>query len=231
MGDANFVRDVRRMMVVFDLDGTLVDSAHDIAVSANETVTSFGGRSIDLDDIARTVGDGARILMQRALTEAGLDPDTPGALTRFLEIYDQRLLDTTAPYPGTREMLTLLAPRVRMAVLTNKPLAHSERLLAALGLREFFDAVSGGDGPLGRKPDPAGLRALMGASLDAALLVGDSPVDFHTASNAGCAFVWARYGFGAARFANEPPDTPYILDAPRDLVATVDRLAAVMRGA
>ncbi len=219
------------MIVVFDLDGTLVDSAYDIAVSANETVTSFGGRSIDLADVARMVGDGARVLVRRALTVAGLDPDTPGALPRFLEIYDQRLLDTTIPYTGTCEMLTLLAPRVRMSVLTNKPLAHSERLLSGLGLREFFDMVIGGDSPFGRKPDPTGLRALLGASVDGALLVGDSPIDFQTASNAGCVFVWARYGFGAARFGDKPPETRYILDAPRDLVGTVDRVAAVMRGA
>jgi phosphoglycolate phosphatase len=219
------------MMVVFDLDGTLVDSARDIAVSANETVTSFGGRSIDLAEIAKMVGDGARILVRRALTEGGLDPDTPGALPRFLEIYDRHLLDTTIPYVGTREMLTLLAPRVRMSVLTNKPLAHSERLLSGLGLREFFDVVIAGDGPFGRKPDPAGLRAIVGASVEGALLVGDSPVDFETAGNAGCVFVWARYGFGAARFENQSPETPYILEAPSDLVATVDRFAAVMRGA
>ena len=219
------------MIVVFDLDGTLVDSAHDIAASANEMVESLGGRSLALDDIANMVGDGARVLVQRALSEAGLDPNTRDALPRFLEIYDRRLLETTRPYDGTEQMLTMLADRVQLAVLTNKPQKLSERLLSGLGLREFFESVIGGDGPYGRKPDPTTLRALLDSSSDGGLLVGDSPIDWQTAQNAGCPFVWARYGFGAARFQEEYPATPYVLGAPSELVAIVDRLSAVMRGA
>jgi phosphoglycolate phosphatase len=165
------------------------------------------------------------------LAEAGLDPGLSDALPRFLEIYDRRLLETTRPYNGMRETLTLLADRARLAVLTNKPQAPSERVLSGLGLRDFFDSVTGGDGPSGRKPDPAALRALVESAPDGGVLVGDSPVDWQTARNAGCPFVWARYGFGSARFESDYPETPYVLSAPNDLVEIVDRMTAVMRGA
>jgi len=218
------------MIVAFDLDGTLVDSANDIAMSANEMVTTLGGAPLELDAISLMVGDGAGILVARALHAAGLPPESPGALQQFLDIYTRRLLETTVEYPGTRETLALLAPRVRLAVLTNKPLAHSERVLAGLRLREFFTDVIGGDDPRGRKPDPSTLLAVIGAEPGGALYVGDSPVDWQTAQNAGCAFAWARYGFGARRFNDRWPDTPYVLDAPRDLVAIVDRMGAVLSG-
>jgi phosphoglycolate phosphatase len=176
------------------------------------------------------VGDGAGVLVARALREAGLPPDTPGALQQFLDIYDRHLLESTVEYPGTRATLALLAPRVRMAVITNKPLAHSERVLEGLALREFFSEVIGGDGPHQKKPDPAALVAVIGSAQGGALYVGDSPVDWHTARNAGCLFAWARYGFGARRFEDHRPDTPYVLDAPRDLVAVVDRIRSVASG-
>jgi phosphoglycolate phosphatase len=218
------------MMVAFDLDGTLVDSATDIATSANELVTARGGEPIELDAISLMVGDGAGVLVTRALHAAGLPTDSPGALQQFLDIYARRLLESTIEYPGMRATLALLAPRVRMVVLTNKPLAHSERVLAGLGLREFFSEVIGGDDPRGRKPDPSTLLAVIGSEPGGAVYVGDSPVDWLTAQNAGTAFAWARYGFGARRFADRPPDTPYVLDAPRDLVAVVDRIATVASG-
>ena len=176
------------------------------------------------------VGDGAGVLVARVLRAAGLPPESPGALQRFLDIYARRLLESTVEYPGTRATLALLAARARMVVLTNKPLAHSERVLAGLGLREFFSEVIGGDDPRGRKPDPSTLLAVIGSEPGGALYVGDSPVDWQTAENAGCAFAWARYGFGSRRFNDQPPDTPYVLDAPRDLVAVVDRIMAVASG-
>jgi phosphoglycolate phosphatase len=216
------------MLIVFDLDGTLIDSATDIAASANELVTSLGGRPLNLVDVTPMVGDGASVLVKRALQEAGLDPGTPDALSRFLDIYDRRMLETTKPYIGVRETLSLLARRARLAVLTNKPQAHSERVLAELDLLDFFEGVIGGDGAFAKKPDPAGMHALMAdRPQSGTLLVGDSPVDFATSRAANCAFAWARYGFGAGRFGDETPTTPYILDAPADLTAVVDRLAAV----
>jgi phosphoglycolate phosphatase len=217
------------MTVVFDLDGTLVDSVGDLAASVAEVVTRLGGRVLSQEEVGLMVGDGAGLLVRRALSAGGLDADTPGALEDFLDIYDRRLLDTTIPYTGIEDALAMASRRGSLAVLTNKPQHASERILDALGLRHYFTTVVGGDGPHGRKPDPAGLRAIAGG--DAVLLVGDSPVDWQTTVAAGCAFAWARYGFGAARFDEAVPDTPYVLEQPADLAAVLDRFAAVTTGA
>jgi phosphoglycolate phosphatase len=219
------------MVVVFDLDGTLIDSAEDVATSANELVTTLGGTSLEIADVIMMIGDGAATLVKRALTAGGLDPDTPGALAEFLAIYDRHLLDRTVPYTGVPETLAIASRRARLAVLTNKPLAPSERVLEGLGLRDFFGSVVGGDGPLGRKPNPAALVALTAnAPAEGVVLVGDSPVDYETAQAAGCAFAWARYGFSAERFAGTLPATPYVLERPSDLIAILDRLAVVFSG-
>jgi phosphoglycolate phosphatase len=216
------------MLVVFDLDGTLIDSVRDLAASASELVTSRGGRPLDLEEVATMVGDGAAQLVRRALARAGLSPDTPDALPQFLDIYARRLMDTTTAYDGVVPLLAQLSRRARLAVLTNKPLQPSLRILDALQLRTYFEDVRGGDGPHARKPDPEGLLSL-GRDGWPTLLVGDSPIDATTAQAAGCAFAWARYGFGAARFS-EPPDTPYVLERPVDLIAAFDRFAAVVTG-
>ena len=217
------------MVLVFDLDGTLVDSVGDLAASATELVTRFGGRALSQAEVGLMVGDGAGLLVRRALAAGGVAPDRPGALQRFLEIYDRRLLDTTVAYTGIADALSLASRRARLAVLTNKPQSPSERILEALGLRRYFEAVIGGDGPHGRKPDATGVRALA-STADIVMLVGDSPVDWQTSVAAGCTFAWARYGFGAARFDAQPPDTPYILDRPADLAAVLDRFAAIVSG-
>jgi phosphoglycolate phosphatase len=213
--------------LVFDLDGTLIDSINDLAASVSELVVGLGGQPLDLDEIAAMVGEGASVLIRRALIAAGLDPETPDALSRFLAIYDRRMLETTTTYEGIEAALELVARRTRMAILTNKPLAPSHRILDALGLAPYFDTVVGGDGPLGRKPDPRGLLSLIEGR--PALLVGDSPVDAQTAHAAGCGFAWARYGFGAQRF-EDPPETPWVLERPSDLPAVLDRFAAVAGG-
>ena len=153
------------MVVVFDLDGTLIDSVGDLAASASELVTTLGGRPLDRAEVADMVGDGAALLVRRALEAAGLVPDTPGALGLFLEIYDRRLLDTTVPYPGVAETLSALSRRARLAVLTNKPLVFSQRILDAFALSPVFDSVIGGDGPYPRKPNPDGLRAVIGRNV------------------------------------------------------------------
>lgn len=215
--------------LVFDLDGTLIDSVRDLAASASELVTRLGGRALGLGEVAQMVGDGAGILVRRALDAAGVDPDTPGALQQFLAIYDRRLLETTQPYPGIPDALLLASRRATLSVLTNKPIAPSRRLLEALDLASYFDAVIGGDGPDGRKPDPTGLRKLT-AGAEHVLLIGDSPIDAETARAAGCGFAWARYGFGAARFDRRTPETPYVLERPADLAAVLDRFA-VLAGA
>src|SRR5262245_25865306 len=218
------------MLVIFDLDGTLIDSVTDLSRSVGELVTSLGGRPLSQDEVAAMVGDGAAVLVKRALSAAGLRPDMSKVLETFLAIYNRRLLETTVAYPGIEDVLQTTSRRARMAVLTNKPEAPSRRILDALGLTVYFDAIVGGDGPHGRKPDPAGLFALAHGDRDV-MLVGDSPIDWATARAAGCAFAWAKYGFSAARFEETPPETPYVLNQPTDLIDVLDRFAALRAGA
>lgn len=186
-------------LIVFDLDGTLVDSRRDLANAANALVRELGGSPLPEPQVGDMVGEGAAVLVERVLTASGLDPATAGALARFLELYDERLLEYTRPYAGIVDALRALRDRSTLAVLTNKPQAATDRLLTGLGLRDYFDEVIGGDTPLGRKPDPAGLNAIARrtkAALASTTLVGDSPIDLATARNAGCGIVLVRYGFG-----------------------------------
>lgn len=217
------------MLIAFDLDGTLIDSSRDLAEAASELVESYGGRSLAVSEVVGMIGEGAAMLVRRALDCAGLDPDTPDALARFLGIYDRRLMGHTATYAGTAEVLALLLRHGPLAVVTNKPTGPSVRLLEGLGLAGFFSAVVGGDGPLPRKPSPDGLAAVArdwdAGPLASAVLVGDSPTDWTTAVAAGCRFVFARYGFGAVQFGSRPPATPYCVDHPRDLVGVLQQLA------
>jgi phosphoglycolate phosphatase len=199
VGNADIVGDLRGL-IVFDLDGTLVDSRRDLADAANALVRERGGTPLSEDAIGRMVGDGAAMLVRRALAAAGLAQDD-ASLPRFLELYDACLLQTTRPYPGMREALEAIRPYGVLAVLTNKPLRHSETLLRALDLAPFFATVIGGDGPFARKPDPESLRHLMaahgGVPPRRTILVGDSSIDAATARSAGTRFCLARYGFGA----------------------------------
>jgi phosphoglycolate phosphatase len=191
------VGDLRRL-IVFDLDGTLVDSRRDLADAANALILERGGRPLSEEAIGRMVGEGARVLVQRALTAAGLTADAD-SLPRFLELYDERLLNTTTPYAGIPASLEALAAHAPIAVLTNKPLAPSLRILEALGLSRYVAATIGGDGPYPKKPDPAPLLHLMDAfdsSPRATVMVGDSWIDRETARGAGTAICLARYGFG-----------------------------------
>jgi phosphoglycolate phosphatase len=189
-------------LVVFDLDGTLIDSRRDLTDSANALIVERGGEPLPDADIARMVGEGAALLVRRALTAAAL-PFADADVTRFLEIYDDRLLDTTRPYPGMREALDKVATEAVVAVLTNKPLVPARKLLDALDLSPFISMTIGGDGRFPRKPDPASLRHLIdahGSAAEATVMVGDTRIDFETAANAGTGLCLARYGFGYEQF-------------------------------
>ena len=210
-------------LFVFDLDGTLVDSLRDLSDSANELLAACGGAPLEINAVGRMVGEGAATLVARVFAAAGI-PEPSDALERFLAIYDTKLLDHTRAYEGMPETLSKLAETARLAVLTNKPLIATRRVLDGLNLSRFFETgwVLGGDGPLARKPDPTALRTLCAranAAAEDALLVGDSLVDWETARNAGTGVCLARYGFGFREFPIGRLDgRERLIDAPGDLL-------------
>jgi phosphoglycolate phosphatase len=215
-------------LVVFDLDGTLVDSSQDLAEAINALLADLGATALSLDVVVSLVGEGAALLVRRALERAGLDPDTPNALQQFLAHYDVRLLDTTRPYPGMVDTVTAIRARHRVAVLTNKPERPTRQILKGLGLDGLFSDVIGGDSVHGRKPDPAGLLDLVaraGVTPAETLLVGDSPVDLATARRAGTHICLARYGFGYRFASDEFRGDELFIDEPEGLSAIIDGLA------
>jgi phosphoglycolate phosphatase len=214
-------------LVAFDLDGTLVDSHRDIADATNAVIADLGGTPLEMSVVTSFVGDGASVLIRRAMSRAGINVDLRDALDRFLVHYDARLLATTQPYPGMVDVLTALRQTRRLAVLTNKPQQPSVRLLEGLGLMSFFDDVIGGDTAHGRKPDPAGLRAIIsnaGATPAETLLIGDSPVDRATARNAGTGICLARYGFGYRFEGSEFDGTEHFIDEAAAILDLMDKL-------
>jgi phosphoglycolate phosphatase len=214
-------------LAVFDLDGTLVDSHRDIADATNAVIADLGGTPLEQSVITSLVGEGAAVLIRRAIGRAGLDVDLRDALNRFLVHYDARLLATTRPYPGMMAALAAIKDGRRLAVLTNKPQQPSMRILEGLGMLGAFAEVIGGDTPHGRKPDPSGLRSLIasaGVTAAETLLVGDSPVDLATARNAGTHVCLARYGFGYRFDGTEFDGSERFIDGPADVVDVVRQL-------
>jgi phosphoglycolate phosphatase len=211
-------------LVVFDLDGTLIDSRRDLADAANALIAERGGAPLPVDTIASMVGEGAALLVRRALKTAGTGLQIERDLPRFLELYDERLLAHTRLYDGTRAMLDGLRPRAALAVLTNKPQRPTERILDGLGIARFFAHIVGGDSAHGRKPDPAGLNHLMNvtpARTDETMMVGDSAIDLRTARAAGVRCCLVRYGFGFRTAESELSGAEPIADSPADVVRAV----------
>ena len=213
-------------LVVFDLDGTLIDSRRDLADAANALILERGGTPLPVDAIAGMVGEGAALLVRRAMRAARVErDDLEPALARFLELYDERLLAHTRLYEGTREALETLAATTNLAVLTNKPQRPSEEILSGLGVARYFRWIVGGDTPFGRKPDPAGLlelcrRAKTGP--DTTVMIGDSAIDLRTARAAGVRCGLVRYGFGFRTAAGELTGDEVLVGDPWELVALLD---------
>ncbi len=192
-------------VVVFDLDGTLIDSKLDLALAVNATLEWMKRPQIEHDRIYGYVGNGAPMLIQRALGEATSEEECRRALDHFLHYYREHMLDNTVPYPGVREGLAALAP-LPMAVLTNKPTRISRMILEGLGLARYFRYIHGGNSFERKKPDPMGMETLL-RDLEAApretMMVGDSEVDVQTARNANTWACGVSYGLGSDRLTGE----------------------------
>jgi phosphoglycolate phosphatase len=185
---------------------------------------SYGAQAIPEEQIGQMVGDGAATLVMRALKAGGIQPP-PDALKHFLAMYDRRLLNHTRPYEGIPHVLEELGRRAALAVLTNKPIAATLRILDGLELSRYFppDAVLGGDGRFPRKPDPTALlhlAAQAGARPLATLMVGDSAIDWRTARAAGTRVCLAGYGFGFGSIPlQELSSEERVISAPAELIA------------
>jgi phosphoglycolate phosphatase len=210
------------VLLVFDLDGTLVDSIHDLAEAASDLSEAYGGARFDDDTVCRMVGEGAAVLVERVMARAGHAEPPPGSLRQFLDLYDRRMFDTTRAYPGVADTLRALGDTHAMALLTNKPEDSARKVLGHCGLDGFFAHMIFGDGEFARKPDPTGLKWLMKrhrASAKRTVLVGDSEVDLATARAGGVRICLARYGFGFIRVDPASLDgTESYLDQPQDLL-------------
>ena len=168
-------------LIVFDLDGTLIDSRLDLAHAVNATRRHMGMASLDNDRVYSYVGNGAPVLIRRALGDRASEADVAAALEFFLQYYGEHKLDYTTLYPGVRESLDRLrAAGKKMAVLTNKPVRVSRAIVEGLGTGPHFFQVYGGNSFEFKKPHPIGIQTLIpeaGASADRTLMVGDSSVD------------------------------------------------------
>jgi phosphoglycolate phosphatase len=219
-------------LVVFDLDGTLVDSSADLAGAVKEALEKVAPEAplLSLSEVRALVGNGARVLITRSLGRAGIDRNVDDVVPVFLDCYRRRLLDQTRLYPGVSEALDALAAPA-LAVLTNKPGDMSREILEGLGVARRFDRICGAGDVPGRKPDPGGLLQLMRdafVSPDETLMVGDSAIDVQTGHAAGTGTVGVTYGFDPQSLLADPPDFSIddlrkledLLVAPRPTVLT-----------
>jgi phosphoglycolate phosphatase len=203
--------------LVFDLDGTLIDSKRDLALSIDATLRHMGAPSLPHETIYGYVGNGAAVLVRRALGESVTDAAAKEGHRYFLAYYREHMLDNTVTYPGVREALALLEKHP-MAVLTNKPVRFSEKILEGLGIARYFRYVYGGNSFETKKPDPEGMNVILRNLAIApreAMIVGDSDVDVRTARNAGTWACGVTYGLGLEGLHAHPPDL--ILDNLVDL--------------
>jgi len=216
-------------LLVFDLDGTLIDSAQDLCNSVNATLIEFGRKPLADETIAGFIGNGALMLVRRAFAAADSaevdEEKLAAAYTYFLNYYRAHKLDFTYAYEGVLEALAALkqlhdgpgGPARAMAVLTNKPVRPARDICAALGLAPYFLNIYGGNSFATKKPDPEGLRALMseaGASAEETVMIGDSQVDVETARNAGAWCLGCTFGLAPEGLTGTPPDV--LVDSPAD---------------
>jgi phosphoglycolate phosphatase len=213
-------------LIIFDLDGTLIDSEHDLAAAVNAMLRHHGRKELPIEVIGTYIGDGAPMLIRRALGDPADREFLQEALNYFLLYYREHKLDNTRVYDGIGEALQQAGkaggiPR-KLAVLTNKPVRVSRDILAGLGLADFFMQVYGGNSFETKKPDPLGANTLMseaGAAPGETVMVGDSGVDVLTARNAGLWSVGVTYGFAPLSLQQVPPDV--LVDTPAELACAL----------
>ena len=211
-------------VLIFDLDGTLIDSKLDLAHAVNATLVHMKRKPLSPETIYSYVGKGAPMLVRRALGEGASDEEVDTGLAHFLSYYRAHMLDNTVAYPGVREGLALLE-RHPMAVLTNKPVHFSRAILDGLGLLRYFRYVYGGNSFEKKKPHPMGIQTLL-RELDVApseaMIVGDSDVDVQTARNAGTWACGVSYGLGMEGMKAHPPDLMLdsLVELPKHMAAT-----------
>ena len=194
--------------LIFDLDGTLIDSKRDLIHSVNAMLAEMGRETLQEGTISGYIGHGAPQLVARALGNGAEEAERERALKFFLGYYENHKMDSTRAYPGVAEALEALKG-FPMAVLTNKPVRISGRILQALGLAKYFRAVYGGNSFETKKPDPQGARKILeelGVAPGEAMLIGDSEVDVQTERNAGMFAAAVNYGFGTHDRAANPAD-------------------------
>jgi len=211
-------------LLIFDLDGTLVDSRIDLANSVNAMLRHYGRPELPNDIIGSYIGNGAPMLVRRALGDPDDENFVQQALFYFMAHYREHKLDTTFVYDGVRESLDAIVnsrnggPPVKMAVLSNKPVGPSRGIVEALGLGDYFFQVYGGNSFHTKKPDPAGVQALLeesGATANETVIIGDSDVDIITARNSGTYSIGVTYGLAPHTLEDAPPDV--LIDSPREL--------------
>ena len=220
----------RLKLLVFDLDGTLIDSARDLANSVNAALEHMNRPPLTEEIIASFVGNGAAMLVRQALSaEEKISPDEvhdeeiATAYSYFLDHYRAHNLDYTYAYEGVMEALRVLSGRHMMAVLTNKPVRPARRICEGLGMGEFFRVIYGGDSFPLKKPDPMGLNAIIaevGVRADETMMIGDSKVDVLTARNAGAWTLGCQFGFGPQNLHEETPDI--LVDHANDWTAALE---------
>ncbi len=213
----------RIKLAIFDLDGTLVDSRLDLANSVNAMLRNYGKPELPCDVIAGYIGDGAPMLVRRALGDPDDEKFVEQALLYFLGWYREHKLDNTYVYEGVHQALEAIRAGVndtprKMAVLTNKPVRPSEAIVSALGLGPFFAQVYGGNSFHTKKPDPHGALVLLdenGVRPDEAVMIGDSDNDVLTARNAGMYSIGLTYGLSPHTLETVPPDV--LVDTPAEM--------------
>ncbi len=216
--------------VVFDLDGTLIDSLPDLCAAVNRLLTREGRRALAPAEVRPMIGDGAARLVARAFAATGAprSDDVPALTQGFLDIYEAMVAVETRPFPHVVEALeTLRAEGFRLGICTNKPHRPTLDLLAALDLKRHFDAVVGGDSLPVRKPDPrhvAATLAALGTDARRAVAVGDSPNDVAAAHAAGVPVIAVSFGYSRVPPADLGADI--LVDSFRDVPAAIRRLLA-----